>query len=111
MMVQSILRTWKINCLVAQNGKDAIALTRKLKPDALLLDVSMPDMDGFQVLGALRADATTRAIPIMMLTAAQSESEIVRGFDLGVDDYLTKPFRAHELLARLKRLVRNRTAD
>jgi CheY-like chemotaxis protein len=111
MMVQSILRTWKINCVVAQNGKDAIALTRKLKPDALLLDVSMPDMDGFQVLGALRADPTTRAIPIMMLTAAQSESEIVRGFDLGVDDYLTKPFRAHELLARLKRLVRNRTAD
>ena len=111
MMVQSILRSWKINCVVAENGKDAIALTRKLKPDALLLDVSMPDMDGFQVLGVLRGDPTTRAIPIMMLTAAQSESEIVRGFDLGVDDYLTKPFRAHELLARLKRLVRNRTAD
>ncbi|HVN27502.1 MAG TPA: response regulator, partial [Candidatus Binataceae bacterium] len=56
MMVQSILRTWKINCLVAHNGKDAMEQTRKLKPDALLLDVSMPDMDGFQVLAALRSD-------------------------------------------------------
>jgi CheY-like chemotaxis protein len=110
MMVQSILRTWKINCLVAHNGKDAMELTKKIKPDALLLDVSMPDMDGFQVLAALRADPATRATPIVMLTAAQSESEIVRGFDLGADDYITKPFRAHEMLARLKRLVRNREA-
>jgi CheY-like chemotaxis protein len=110
MMVQSILRTWKINCIVAHNGKSAIEQTRKIQPDALLLDVSMPDMDGFQVLAALRADPATRSIPIVMLTAAQSESEIVRGFDLGADDYITKPFRAHEMLARLKRLVRNREA-
>jgi CheY-like chemotaxis protein len=110
MMVQSILRTWKINCIVAHNGKDAMEQTKKIKPDALLLDVSMPDMDGFQVLAALRADPATRATPIVMLTAAQSESEIVRGFDLGADDYITKPFRAHEMLARLKRLVRNREA-
>ncbi len=110
MMVQSILRTWKINCRVAHNGKDAMELTREIKPDALLLDVSMPGMDGFQVLAALRADPATRATPIVMLTAAQSEDEIVRGFDLGADDYITKPFRAHEMLARIKRLVRNREA-
>ena len=108
MMVQSILRTWKINCIVAHNGKDAMEQTKKILPDALLLDVSMPDMDGFQVLAALRADPATRNTPIVMLTAAQNESEIVRGFDLGADDYITKPFRAHEMLARLKRLVRNR---
>jgi DNA-binding response OmpR family regulator len=110
MMVQSILRTWKIHCLVAHNGKDAMEQTKKIRPDALLLDVSMPDMDGFQVLAALRADPATRTIPIVMLTAAQSESEIVRGFELGADDYITKPFRAHEMLARLKRLVRGREA-
>ncbi len=108
MMVQSILRTWKINCRVAHNGKDALALTKELRPDALLLDVGMPDMDGFEVLAALRADPATRTTPVVMLTAAQSESEIVRGFDLGADDYITKPFRAHEMLARLKRLVRSR---
>jgi len=51
----------------------------------------------------------TRLTPIVMLTAAQSESEIVRGFELGADDYITKPFRAHEMLARLKRLVRTRS--
>ena len=110
MMVQSILRTWKINCRVAHNGKDALELTKEIRPDALLLDVGMPDMDGFQVLAALRADPATRTTPIVMLTAAQSENEIVRGFDLGADDYITKPFRAHEMLARLKRLVRNREA-
>jgi CheY-like chemotaxis protein len=110
MMVQSILRTWKINCLVAHNGKDALEQTKKIRPDALLLDVGMPDMDGFEVLAALRADPATRTTPVVMLTAAQSESEIVRGFDLGADDYITKPFRAHEMLARLKRLVRNREA-
>jgi CheY-like chemotaxis protein len=110
MMVQSILRTWKINCRVAHNGKDALELTKEIKPDALLLDVGMPDLDGYQVLAALRADPATRAIPIVMLTAAQSESEIVRGFDLGADDYITKPFRAHEMLARLKRLLRSREA-
>jgi CheY-like chemotaxis protein len=110
MMVQSILRTWKINCLVAHNGKEAMEQTKKIRPDALLLDVSMPDMDGFQVLTALRADPVTRTTPVVMLTAAQSETEIVRGFDLGADDYITKPFRAHEMLARLKRLVRNREA-
>ena len=110
MMVQSILRTWKINCRVAHNGKDALELTKELRPDALLLDVGMPDMDGFQVLAALRADPATRSTPIVMLTAAQSETEIVRGFDLGADDYITKPFRAHEMLARLKRLVRHREA-
>lgn len=110
MMVQSILRTWKINCLVAHNGKDALEQTRKIRPDALLLDVSMPDMDGFQVLAGLRSDPATRHVPVVMLTAAQSESEIVRGFELGADDYITKPFRAHEMLARIKRLVRSREA-
>ena len=110
MMVQSILRTWKINCIVAHNGKEAMEQTKKIRPDALLLDVSMPDMDGFQVLSALRSDPATRTTPIVMLTVAQSEAEIVRGFDLGADDYITKPFRAHEMLARLKRLVRNREA-
>ena len=83
MMVQSILRTWKINCRVAHNGKEALELTKEIRPDALLLDVGMPDMDGFQVLAALRADPATRKTPIVMLTAAQSEDEIVRGFDLG----------------------------
>ena len=61
MMVQSILRTWKINCRVAHNGKEAMELTKEIRPDALLLDVGMPDMDGFQVLAALRADPATRS--------------------------------------------------
>ena len=108
MMVRSILRTWKANCAVAQTGKETLEMTKRIRPDALLLDVSMPDMNGFEVLRALRADPATRATPIVMLTAAQSENDIVRGFELGADDYITKPFRAHEMLARLKRLLRIR---
>jgi DNA-binding response OmpR family regulator len=108
MLVQSMLRTWKMNCAVADNGRDALSLTRKLKPDALLLDISMPEMDGFEVLAALRSDPATREIPVVMLTAAQGENDIVRGFTLGADDYITKPFHPHEMLARLKRLVRIR---
>ena len=111
MLVQSMLRTWKMNCVVAENGRDALSLTRKLKPDALLLDISMPEMDGFEVLAALRSDPATREIPVVMLTAAQGENEIVRGFTLGADDYITKPFHPHEMLARLKRLVRVREAE
>lgn len=108
MLVQSMLRTWKMNCVVAENGRDALSLTRKLKPDALLLDISMPEMDGFEVLAALRSDPTTREIPVVMLTASQGEAEIVRGFTLGADDYITKPFHPHEMLARLRRLVKVR---
>lgn len=110
-MVQAMLRTRKMNCIVAAKGNDALALTRKLKPDALLLDVSMPEMDGFEVLAALRNDPATQSIPVVMLTAAQSEADIVRGFSLGADDYVTKPFHPQEMLARLKRLLSPRAAD
>jgi len=68
--------------------------------------VNMPYIDGFEVLSTLRNDPETAHIPIMMLTSVQQESDIVRGFGLGADDYVVKPFNPMELLARIKRLLR-----
>jgi DNA-binding response OmpR family regulator len=66
----------------------------------------MPYIDGFEVLSTLRNDPETAEVPIVMLTSVQQESDIVRGFGLGADDYVVKPFNPMELLARIRRLVR-----
>ena len=75
-------------------------------PDALVLDLMLPGMDGLHVCQALRADSATAAIPILMLTARGEEDERVRGLELGADDYVTKPFSPKELAARLAALLR-----
>ena len=76
---------------------------RKLRPQAAVLDVDMPGMDGYQVLTAVRQEGL--AVRVLLLTARQQESDIVRGFSLGADDYVVKPFSPMELVARLKRLL------
>lgn len=110
MLISSMLRANRMQCEVATSGAQALALARKLKPSALLLDISMPEMDGFEVLATLKNDPATRSIPILMLTASQGEQEIVRGFSLGADDYVTKPFQPQEMMARLTRLIPQRRA-
>jgi len=109
-LLSSMLRTCAIRCVTASDGHVALELVRKLKPDALVLDISMPQMSGFEVLSAIRKDAAIADTPVIMLTASQAESEIVRSFSEGADDYVTKPFHPNEMLARLKRLVRRRAA-
>ena len=95
-----------MTCHVAANGKQALESARALKPSAIILDVNMPYIDGFEVLSTLRNDPETADVPIVMLTSVQQESDIVRGFGLGADDYVVKPFNPMELLARIRRLVR-----
>ena len=75
-------------------------------PDLVLLDIMLPGMDGMQVLKRLRSDASTQAIPIIMVTAKTQEADKVRGLDSGADDYLTKPFGIMELVSRCKALLR-----
>ena len=82
------------------------AAIRKQIPDLVLLDIMLPGTDGLAVLKRLRADASTRAIPIIMVTAKTSEADKVRGLDSGADDYLTKPFGVLELVSRCKALLR-----
>lgn len=91
--------TWK------EDGEQALKAILELKPDAVILDVMMPVMSGFEVLKAVRESEGAKEIPVMMLTARGQETDKMQGFDLGANDYMTKPFSPAELAARLARLV------
>jgi DNA-binding response OmpR family regulator len=87
----------------AFNGKEAIQKIREVTPDLILLDVMMPDLDGFEVLEIVREVST---VPVIMLTAKGEEDDRVRGLELGADDYITKPFSPRELVSRVKAVLR-----
>jgi DNA-binding response OmpR family regulator len=93
--------------LTAINGQDALLLIPDSGAQLVLLDVMMPGLSGFDVLAALRADESTKALPIIMLTAKAQETDAERGFTLGADDYVIKPFSPRELMTRVNaQLVR-----
>jgi DNA-binding response OmpR family regulator len=87
--------------LSATNGQDALLLVPDANPALLLLDVMMPGLSGFDVLSQLRANPATRALPIIMLTAKAQDADAERGFALGANDYMLKPFSPRELLNRI----------
>jgi uncharacterized protein (TIGR02266 family) len=89
----------------ANNGVEALALCLRQRPDIVLCDIAMPLMDGWQFLRVVRARPSLASIPIVFVTALGEEPERLRGFQLGVDDYVVKPFRPAELMARVDRLV------
>jgi DNA-binding response OmpR family regulator len=91
--------------LTAADGRAALEAIRRTAPDAVVIDRVMPTMSGEEVVAALKADGRTAAIPVVLLSAQASEREIVEGFGVGADDYLTKPFDLDELDERLRRLV------
>jgi CheY-like chemotaxis protein len=105
-LISIMLRKNNIEGHIAHNGKQALELIKSVAPHAIIADVNMPHLDGFEVLAALKNEAQTRHIPIILLTARQQEMDIIRAFGLGADDYLTKPFSPMELLARLQRLIK-----
>jgi DNA-binding response OmpR family regulator len=90
----------------ALTGPQGLAVIRGRKPAAVILDVMLPDLDGYEVCRRLRSDATTASVPIIMLTAKGDETARVVGLEVGADDYVTKPFSPKELLARLRALLR-----
>ncbi|HNZ27925.1 MAG TPA: response regulator transcription factor [Spirochaetota bacterium] len=79
------------------------------RPDAIILDIMLPDMDGFEICKIIKSDKYLKSIPIIMLTAKQEESDKLIGLEIGADDYVTKPFSIKELLARIKALLRRYT--
>ena len=79
---------------------------KEMKPDLLLLDVMLPGEDGLSVLKRLRSDNDTKELPVILVTAKDSEIDTVRGLDLGADDYITKPFGVMELMSRIKAIMR-----
>ena len=87
----------------AYRGMDAIKVLREQMPDLVLLDVMMPDIDGFEVLRMIREIST---VPVIMLTAKGEEDDRVKGLEMGADDYVTKPFSPRELVSRVKAVLR-----
>jgi two-component system cell cycle response regulator len=92
--------------LTASSGREALAICASTELDIVLLDVMMPEMDGFEVCQALKSDPRTHHIPVLMITALDQPSDRVRGLDAGADDFLTKPVDDIQLMARVKSLVR-----
>jgi len=103
-VVGSTIENYGMSCQRVDNGEDALRQIRELLPQIAVLDVNMPGLDGFEVLAAVRAEKLP--VLVVLLTARQREGDILRGFQLGADDYLVKPFNPLELMARLRRLVR-----
>ena len=93
--------------VTATNGKDGLALARAERPNVVLLDLMLPDMNGYQICEELRRHDAF--VPVIMLTAKSQEADKIRGLDAGADDYVTKPFSVGELVARIRALFR-RTA-
>ena len=95
----------------AITGTSALEQVRKDRPILIILDLMLPDMDGNDVCRVLKADPHTRAIPILMLTARAEEIDRVIGFELGANDYVTKPFSPKELVLRVKAILKKREVD
>lgn len=102
-LVQLYLEKEGFTVKLAERGDDALAEFRKLPPDLMLLDLMLPGVDGWQVLKSVRK---TSSIPVILLTAKDETFDKVLGLELGADDYVTKPFDAKELVARVKAVLR-----
>jgi len=102
-LVRTALANFGMECYTAADGPSALDTIRRYRPHAAVLDVNMPGMDGYEVLSAVRAEEIPTRV--LLLTARQQESDVIRGFTLGADDYVVKPFSPMELVARMKRLL------
>ena len=102
-LIKIHLKRENIDVKEAENGQEALQLVQQIHFDLIILDIMMPDMDGWQVCGKIRRQ---HDIPILMLTARTDKKDVVHGLNIGADDYLTKPFDPEELLARVHALLR-----
>lgn len=98
----SILKKENYDVSVSMNGLDALEFLVNEKPDLILLDVMMPQMNGYEVCRILKKDKMLKKIPVIFITAKTNAEDVVKGFKVGAIDYITKPFNAEELLARVK---------
>lgn len=90
---------------LATDGRQGLALARKRRPDLVILDLLMPYKDGFEVLRELKQDPRTQAIPIIILSSSGREDDMVKALNAGAHDFVTKPFRARELMARIRNVL------
>jgi adenylate cyclase len=110
-IIKARLESQGYEVVTAFDGEEALLKVRETSPDLLLLDIMMPKMDGFQVCRAIRSSKDTEMLPVIMVTARNDTGDIVKGFEAGADDYLTKPFNQQELQARVRSMLRIRDAQ
>ena len=91
---------------ITEDGYQALKKIQKLKPDLLILDLMIPEIDGFEVCRLIRKDPATESLPVMMCTAKSDETSKIQGLDFGADDYVTKPFSVRELILRVKAVLK-----
>ena len=102
-LVRRYLERERHSVVVVSDGRETLELVRRRRPDLLVLDVMLPGLDGLEVCRILRAESD---VPVLMLTARSTEDDLLRGLDLGADDYMTKPYSPRELMARVRTLLR-----
>lgn len=105
-LLDHTLRKARFRPTIAYDGLTGLEDVRRLKPALVLLDIMLPELDGHEVCRRLRADAETKSIPIIMLSALGTETHRVAGLDLGADDYISKPFSPREVVSRIKAVLR-----
>jgi len=105
-LVQGYLEKAGFEVLKGYDGETALHILRREHPDLLVLDLMLPDRDGWDITRLIRADSTLAATPIIMLTARVEDSDKIVGLEIGADDYITKPFNPRELVARVRALFR-----
>lgn len=106
-LIQVNLERQGYEVLTAFDGKEALQKVEEERPDLVVLDVMMPYMDGFEVLQNLKRNPDTRDIPVIMLTAKAQDADVFKGWQSGVDMYLTKPFNPMELISFVKRIFKS----
>ncbi len=107
-LVEFNLEKQGFKTLTAQSGEEALKIARKEKPDAVVLDLMLPGIDGLEVCRILKSDQESSDMPIILLTAKGEEEDVVRGLETGADDYITKPFSPRVLVARVKSVLRRK---
>lgn len=109
-LVQYNLEKEGFQTLVARTGEEGLEMARAKAPALVVLDLMLPGIDGLEVCRLLRAEKTTRSLPVLMLTAKGSETDQIVGLELGANDYITKPFSVKVLIARVRNLLRRAEA-
>ena len=105
LLLRVLLTNEKFKVITASNGKEALSQAANAHPDLILLDVMMPEMNGFEVAERLKADPETQNIPIIFLTALNTTADIVKGFKVGANDFISKPFNKEELVIRVNHQI------
>ena len=105
-LIRASVKTIGHEAQILESAPKLFALLSEQRPDLILLDIMLPEMNGLEIIKKLKANTATQNIPVIFLTARDDEGSVVMGLDLGADDYITKPFRIRELISRIRSVLR-----